>query len=63
MPAFQRRHYVALADMIAALHADAADMFETATINTFVDLLVRRFQRDNPRFDAERFRDACKVPR
>lgn len=60
MPAFQRRHYVAIADLIAAMHADSPDVFETATINTFTDALVRKFKRDNPRFDADRFRVACR---
>jgi hypothetical protein len=59
MPAFQRRHYIAIAEMIAAMHADSLDMFETAMVNGFVDLLARRFKRDNPRFDADRFRAAC----
>lgn len=65
MPAFQRRHYETLASVIATMHDESPDVFETSTINTFTEALIRKFTRDNPRFNAERFRVACTrgVPR
>lgn len=64
MPAFQRRHYQALADTLASVRRDAladADLFTVDTCDRFTEILVSRFRRDNPRFQPDRFREACKV--
>lgn len=57
MPKFQKRHYEAIADVIAdarltANGASAADKIEAG--------LATLFAKDNPRFKPQRFYRACR---
>jgi hypothetical protein len=52
MPLFQHRHHCALAKALE----EVSDVAETAPV---IDALICTLQRDNPRFDAARFRAAC----
>jgi hypothetical protein len=61
-PAFERRHYTAIADAIDGLRAS----FDEGGACRFgvectADALAALFAEDNPRFDNERFRAACGV--
>ncbi len=55
---FQRRHYEAIAEMLADEHLYALN--DQATLRRVEASLVLLFGRDNPRFDAERFAKACR---
>ena len=52
MPLFTHRHHVALAKALE----EVSDVAETAPV---INALICTLQRDNPRFDAARFRAAC----
>ena len=52
MPLFTHRHHVALAKALE----EVSDIAETAPV---INALICALQRDNPRFDAARFRAAC----
>ena len=52
MPLFQHRHHCALAKALE----EVSDIAETAPV---INALICALQRDNPRFDAARFRAAC----
>ena len=52
MPLFQHRHLCALAKALE----EVSDIAETAPV---INALICALQRDNPRFDAARFRAAC----
>ena len=52
MPLFQHRHHCALAKALE----EVSDIAETAPV---INALICTLQRDNPRFDAARFRAAC----
>jgi hypothetical protein len=52
MPLFQHRHHCVLAKALE----EVSDVAETAPV---INALVCALQRDNPRFDAARFRAAC----
>jgi hypothetical protein len=51
---FQKRHYEAIAAIIAALPCQCPALAAAC---------VREFRRDNPRFDVDRFLDACGLTR
>lgn len=58
MAAFQRRHYVLIADTLAKL-VDATpqtDLFARADLSLLVDRFVALFERDNDRFKPSTFR-------
>lgn len=45
-----------------SIDRDLLDRAELVHLHrTLVDAMISFFQGDNPRFDADRFRDACKV--
>jgi hypothetical protein len=52
MPLFTHRHHCALAKALE----EVSDVAETAPV---INALICALQRDNPRFDAARFRAAC----
>lgn len=62
-PAFQRRHYIETAKQFHAILTDQiTDMFaRDATIN-LVHKMADTFAKDNPRFDRQRFMQACGLP-
>ncbi len=49
---FTHRHYTVIADVLA--ECAAFDGFDVV-----VDTFVARLHNDNPKFDEERFREAC----
>jgi hypothetical protein len=64
MPSFQRRHYVAIAHLIADLRSDAldrSDLYLLETVETFQARLIETFARDNARFKPKTFAAACGV--
>jgi hypothetical protein len=63
-PAFQRRHYQAIADAIKAERDSngAVNGFSSALdSHRLADRLVSLFASDNPNFDRARFLKACGV--
>jgi|GEM_PF-3264962 len=61
-PKFCRAQYVA----IAATLADLREQFDDLSAGQFgvecsADAIARMFAADNPRFDNQRFRDACGI--
>jgi hypothetical protein len=58
MPAFTRRHYVAIATVMSELkdshHTD--DLTLDKTTQRLSDL----FRSDNPRFNSDKFEDVCR---
>ncbi len=62
--AFQRRHYQAVADVLATANVTAqSNLFATGLIHELRDRFADMFQADNPRFVRSRFEDACtRVP-
>jgi hypothetical protein len=61
-PAFGRRHYVAIADVIDGLRAsfDEGGACQFG-VECAADALAAMFAEDSPRFDNERFRTACGI--
>jgi hypothetical protein len=57
-PAFCRRHYEAIADVLDGFDEDGACQFG---VECTADALAALFAEDNPRFDNQRFRTACGV--
>ena len=53
MSIFSKRHYESIAKIIRR-------EYEPLDGCEFVEAFVKEFKADNPRFDAERFRLACK---
>jgi hypothetical protein len=53
-PAFQHRHYAAIAKVLADAPIDSET--KAALITNFISLFVP----DNPKFDRQRFRDAAQ---
>ena len=64
---FSRRHYVAIAEIIARVHSlEWVAVNEQAStgidaVEEIADGLARIFVKDNGRFDHNRFRLACKA--
>ena len=54
-----RKDYIAIAGFIAEERRRCGE-FDDATWERLVDKLVALLQADNPRFDEQRFRQACK---
>lgn len=52
-PVFQSRHYEVLAEVIKSMSP------EQGHYGNMITALCNRFARDNPNFDADRFRAAC----
>jgi hypothetical protein len=51
-----------IAEAVAQGRADAVerpDLHPMGAIEAVIEALTERLENDNPRFDAERFRDAC----
>ena len=76
MAAFQRRHYLILADIVCRLRTvtqrqyAAQNLFDVPerdaalrVVNDVEALLIRRLQDDNYRFQAIRFSRACDASR
>jgi hypothetical protein len=69
MPQFSKRHYVGIAELISQTRQDMARDYRTepeiaaaaTAITTLQAKLTTIFRADNPSFDAERFREACRV--
>ena len=55
MPIFHKKHYSEIAQLVARI-SSIQDR-----LNTYLGLNAM-FQRDNPAFDEEKFREACCVP-
>ena len=59
-PKFERRHYRAVANVIASIPARDPE----PQIDCLIDRFVELFRADNSNFEPKRFRDACAgVPR
>ena len=52
---FQKRHYLALAQVVQSLR----EYGDVIHVDDVVHALIVYLSKDNPRFDARRFRDAC----
>jgi hypothetical protein len=62
-PAFtRRRHYTAISDALADVRAgfDGGDACQFG-VECAADALAALFAEDDPRFDNERFREACGI--
>ena len=61
-PAFQRRHYVAVAALLAdARKAAGADLFAQTFVNDLAVAFTDLFRRDNGRFRPDRFDRATRT--
>lgn len=61
MPKFQRRHYIAIAEVFAEVRADQQmPLFELTALNSVIARTANLLARDNPRFDRSKFLTACK---
>lgn len=56
-----RKHFVAVAAILAGERALATTAAERRSIDNIARLLADVFKRDNGRFDRQRFYDACGV--
>jgi hypothetical protein len=62
---FSKRHYIAIADVIAELRLELANPHSCQAAFTFADYaaftraLASAFERDNPHFNRSRFLAAC----
>ena len=64
-----RQHYRALADVISAARENEWQMgadgknykIVNITLETVTSLLITYLQQDNPRFDRQKFREACEA--
>jgi hypothetical protein len=62
MSKFQRRHYQAIADVLAFSLASAdRTMFTSDELGKVAETLAKAFKVDNPRFDKARFIVACGI--
>ena len=65
---FSKKHYEFLASFLAYERSVStgenwdADQQRTATIDGLARLLARRLEQNNPKFNRQRFLDACNVP-
>ena len=57
-PAFQRRHYTHVADLLRTMLDTRKDLFSRADMAEIIDRFVDVFEDDNPRFKPDRFRQA-----
>ena len=60
MPQFQRRQYITIARQFAERRATAS-LLDLPEIEASEDAMIETFRRDNPRFNVDRFRAACKA--
>ena len=61
--AFQRRHYQAIAEILATALSDQQgnrDLFVTALVERITGQFADMFAADNPRFSRQRFVDAAQ---
>lgn len=59
MPKFSKRHYIMIADVLNDLfNADDRSLFTLPEVGRACEAFARAFERDNPRFSADRFREA-----
>lgn len=62
MPKFQRRHYTAIAEVIATIrNRRQSALFSEAELVHFAEAMAVYFADDNPRFNRSRFLAACGV--
>lgn len=63
MPKFQKRHYEAIASILAndVTERQAPLFIDAGDRRQFAHKLARYFQSDNPRFDRDRFMAACGI--
>ena len=55
---YQRRHYTEIAGMLRDMLDDHDDLFQASVVSDLEKRFSTLFGADNPRFDADRFRDA-----
>ena len=58
MPKFQRRHHQAIAELLRTSDTQES-LFSTGEQFAMMTRFARLFEDDNPRFDRQRFVDAC----
>ena len=58
---FQRRHYVAIAEILADMENGTLQQSLFSDIRPIAQAFATYFEADNPRFDRERFLRACGV--
>ena len=56
--AFQRRHYLQVVNILAAMLDTRRDLFGRSDMAEIIDRFVDVLEDDNPRFDPEKFRKA-----
>lgn len=54
-----KKDYIKFAEMFAFRYSVAEDYLESATIDNIVRDVIDIFKQDNPRFDEQKFKDAC----
>ena len=59
-PMFSKRHFEAIAIVMADVYADCDEQDDFYIFNLAVDRLTKLFLSDNPSFNAGRFRIACE---
>lgn len=65
MSAFQRRHYIALADVLRDVRETAhaeQDLFLLTALPVVGEALIQTLMRDNHRFRPSQFRRVAKLP-
>ena len=58
-----KRHFEAIARLIRSEHEDAQSVEATLVIERLAQRMANVLGGDNPRFDRERFLDACYGPK
>ena len=61
MPKFQKRHYIAIAAVLADIADDPQQRSLFSDLTAICRAFATYFAADNPRFDADRFLSACGV--
>jgi hypothetical protein len=59
MPQFQKRHYEVIASVMHDVLSNRRNTQDRFTVIDIVEALAREFKRDNPRFNSDRFGEAC----
>ena len=61
MSTMKAKDYKVVAGVLKDVHDDQPDDVDRATVRDVAQRLARRFRDNNPRFDGERFLQACGV--